>query len=138
MLNQVLDPAARQTIPHTVRWFSTLAQQHHFAAVLGPLSLATAPFAPAGLNRKEQKQSGKGPPGAAGEKAGREKKAPKPDKATKKPLANGGPAGAAACWHMPNTACNSDKVLRLSHVLLHADLILQRPQLPCKVAHLCC
>jgi hypothetical protein len=97
-----------------VRWFSTLAQQQHFAAVLGPVSLAAAPFAPAGGDRKERKPSGKGPPGekAAKEKPGKERKAPKPDKAAKL-LPNGGHAGAAACRHMPGRACGSSKLVWL-------------------------
>ena len=98
----------RQLIPHTVRWFTTLLQQQHFASVLGPVSMAPAPFVPAGAaSDREQQQGGrsKEPPGAAAGggvaakgtkvgKAGKEKSKPaKPEKAAK-PLANGGPAGA--------------------------------------------
>lgn len=86
---QVLDAPARESIPETVRWYHTVMHQQHVAAVLGPVSLATAPVTPAssGTGSILRGGVGKGKPAAKGDKA-----AAKPKQA-QKPLANGAAAG---------------------------------------------
>ena len=100
--SQVIDPATREAIPCAVRWFHTLAHQQHFAAVLGPVSLADAAHEPAGSG-KQQRGSGGGEaasggagkaPGGAG-KAPKEKKPAKPKQAPTAAVANGGAAPGA-------------------------------------------
>ncbi len=82
-----MDPAARESIPNTVRWFQTLVHHQSFASVLGPVTLATAALEPA-------KAASKGAGAKTSAKKPKEK-APKEGKPkqTPKALANGPAAG---------------------------------------------
>lgn len=46
---QVLDPAARGTLPHSTRWYQTVASQPDFAAVAGFPLLADKAAEPKGI-----------------------------------------------------------------------------------------
>lgn len=75
----------RATIPNTVRWFTTLTQHPCFKGAVGSVSMATAPFTPAGAS-SEQGSSSDG-------KKGKKGKDGKPKKAPKAGLPNGDAAG---------------------------------------------
>lgn len=83
----MINPAARESIPNTLRWFQTLVHQQSFSSILGPTTLATAALEPpkaaskgAGAKSSEKKAKEKAP------KEGKPKQAPKA-------LANGPAAG---------------------------------------------
>ena len=76
----------RATIPNTVRWFTTLTQHPCFKGALGPVSMATAPFTPAGASSGGQGSS-------SNSKKPKEGKKGKPKKASKAGLPNGDAAG---------------------------------------------
>ena len=101
----MLDAPAREALPHTTRWFTTLAGHPRAAPVLGAVRLAEQGAKPQqGSGRASAAAAGGG--GGGGEKPRKERsekeKKPK-DKAEKKAkpaLANGAPGGAdagAAC-----------------------------------------
>lgn len=103
---QVLDAPAREALPHTTRWFITLAGHPRAAPVLGAVRLAEQSAKPhQGSGRAPSAAAGGGGGGRGGGGGGkprkeRSEKEKKPkDKAEKKAkpaLANGAPGGADA------------------------------------------
>ena len=79
----------RATIPNTVRWFTTLTQHPCFKGALGPVSMAAAPFTPAGASSGGQGSSSN----SKKPKEGKKGKEGKPKKAPKAGLPNGDAAG---------------------------------------------
>lgn len=76
----MLDPAARASLPHTSRWYSTTSSQPDFAAVAGPAALADRAGEPKGLPDQAARA-------AAGKAASEKKKAER--------------LAAAKCDHLP-------------------------------------
>lgn len=117
----MLDPAARASLPHTTRWFTTLAAHPLAAPVLGPVKLAEraqdlgrVPAAGiATVGRGGAKAAGGGDGGGREQKPKKEKAAKQKGEKTEKAkakLANGAPGGGGggtgAPWFPPaHLAC---------------------------------